>query len=250
MDRGENQPVETAATPRGYSGVRITAPPGRAKTADPAQEKPVVGSLDASGNLVVEPGTQARILTGAALFGVVAIVLLHELGHWVTGFAVTGEVPRFLGVAVQQKVADFSTVGGVLTWGMGPFVHVAVLWGLVLASANRGRRSPRLMAIAGGAAIFTVVANLLIWVGASFSQQDTWGNDIPKVATFFSTAPRLWMHLLSALMMIAILGAAVRWWSSVQATGRPGLIISPTLVGAVEGVVVIVIATFFIELWN
>ena len=221
MDRGENQPVETAATPRGYSGVRITAPPRRAKTADPAQEKLAIGSLDASGNLVVEPGTQARILTGTALFG-----------------------------AVQQKVADFSTVGGVLTWGMGPFVHVAVLWGLVLASANRGRRSPRLMAIAGGAAIFTVVANLLIWVGASFSQQDTWGNDIPKVATFFSTAPRLWMHLLSALMMIAILGAFVRWWSSVQATGRPGLIISPTLVGAVEGVVVIVIATFFIELWN
>ena len=45
---------------------------------------------------------------------------------------------------------------------------------IVLFVTGRGRKFPRLFTIAGGAAFFSVVVQLLIWVGATFTSPDDW----------------------------------------------------------------------------
>lgn len=233
---------------RNYGGVRITPPPSgeseRSRTADD-----LAAALDQQfSTRSLGRSQQARILTGAALFGVIVIVLLHELGHWITGFAVTGLAPDFLFVAVRQKVADFSTIGGIITWGSGPLLHAVALWFIVIYVTSRSRSHPRLFLMAGGAVIFTVVIHLLNWIGATFTSPDSWGNDLPRVATFFGSWARFWMHVLNAGFMAAILLPAYVWFVVARSTGRQSLYITPAVLGAVQGGVLVVIATFLVAL--
>ncbi|MDA1296710.1 MAG: hypothetical protein O3B04_01740 [Chloroflexi bacterium] len=245
-DQGDS-PSGPATPDRGYRGVRITPPPRLSQTMRPQAPARLEESALA---LPVSPEKQARILTGAALLGVILIVLLHEFGHWLAGFAVTGTAPDFYVIAVRQKVEQFSAVGGVVTWGAGPTAQVAVLWAMILLASGRGRRSPRLLAMAGGSAIFSAVVYLAVWVFAALSSADSWGNDLPRVATFMGsgTAERLWMHLLSAVYSAAILAAVYRWWTLVKDTGKPALHGSPAVIGAIEGGILVLIATLFVTL--
>lgn len=247
---GERQPFEPgpASPRRGYRGLRITPPPRTGSSAAEQEQNAVTIDGIEFPRPQIDAGSQARILTGASLFGVILIVLLHEFGHWISGLAVTGEVPRFYVVAVEQKVADFSTASGIITWGAGPAVHLAVLWGLVLAARRRGRRSPRLVAAAGGALMFTILVHLFIWGAAALTSTDSWGNDLPRVATFLGSKARLWMHVMSAAFILAVLAAGYRWLLTVLATGKPGLHISPTIIGTVEGTVMVLIGTVFVSL--
>lgn len=233
---------------RNYGGVRITPPP-RGGSAGSRTVEDLAAEL--TGQLAPKSfgrSQQARILTGSALFGVIVIVLLHEFGHWLSGFAVTGLAPDYLLVAVRQKTADFSTFDGVVTWGAGPLVHLIALWAIVIFVTSRSRTHPRLFAVAGGAVIFTVVVHLINWIGATFTSPDSWGNDLPRVATFFGSWARMWMHLLSLGFMAAILLPAYVWLTVARTTGIRGLHMTPALLGAIQGGVLVLIATFFVTL--
>ena len=254
MNDHPNSPVEPTQPERGYGGVRITAPrrtpksPGAAGIGVPDLARQITVALP------IGPEQQARILTGAAIFGVFAIILLHEFGHWFAGLAVTGRFPDFYIVAVRQKVEQFSTAGGIFTWGAGPVAQAAVIWVVVLLASARGERSPRLLVIAGGAIIFTLVTHIFVWLFAAFSSPDSWGNDLPRVATFLGSGTdstqRLWMHLLNAAYSTAILSAAYRWWKLVRVTSRTSLFASSSAIGAFEGGIVVVVATLFLALSN
>ncbi len=191
---------------------------------------------------------QARILTGSALFGVIVVVLLHEFGHWITGLAVTGLFPDFLFVAVRQKTTEFSTIGGIVTWGGGPFVHLIVVWAAIIFVTGRSRTHPRLFAATGGAVLFTLLVHLVNWAGATFTPPSEWGNDLPKVATFFGSWAQFWMHLLSAAFLVAILIPAYVWLTVTRTTGRQGLYLTPVVLGAIQGGILVVIITFFISI--
>jgi hypothetical protein len=175
-------------------------------------------------------------------------VILHEFGHWLTGLVLTGRVPDFYVVAVRQKVEHFSTASGIVTWGAGPVVQLAVVWTLVVLATRRGKYRQRLVAMAGGAVIFAAISQLAIWIIAGFSSTDSWGNDLPKVASLLASGERLWMHLLSAVFFIAILVAARRWWSAVALLERRGMHLTTAAIGAVEGAVFTVVATLFVEI--
>ena len=246
-----NSGVDPTVPERGYSGVRITAP--RRTTGTPgAEAADLAGIIAANPHLYREK--LARILTGAALFGVVAIVLLHELGHWLAGLIITGRVPDFYLVAVRQKIEVFSTAGGIITWGAGPVAQAAVLWAILLLASARGERSPRLLVLTGGALLFTVVTHLAVWAGAAFTSPDSWGNDLPRVATFLGSdsdsAQRFWMHMLNAAYAAAIVTAARRWWKLVRVTDRISLYTSTTVIGAVEGGILVLIVTLFVAFNN
>lgn len=221
--------------------MRITPPPKLSESIS----KATLASVDKT---VMSSDRQARILTSTALFGVLAVILLHEFGHWLTGLIVTGQVPDFYIVAVRQKVESFSTVGGIVTWGSGPVVQLGVVWGMVLLATRQGRFRPRLLTMAGGAAIFSVALQLTTWVFAGISSSESWGNDLPKVATFFGSADRFWMHLLSGLFFTAILFATKRWWKTVRGLEHRSIHTASAFVGALEGGAFIVIATLFVEL--
>lgn len=234
---------------RGYRGVRITAPPRKSQ----AEESKL---FDAGPGKSVKTGLpnevtndqRARILTGAALFGVLFIVLAHEFGHWLTGFIVTGRPPDFLVVAVRPKESDFSTIEGILIWGSGPVLHMALLWAAVLFTSAKIERYPRIMSATGAAAMFTVVIFVVTWMGAAFTGTDTWENDLPKVATFAGSTARIWMHLLSFLFIGATVVAIRRWWAAVKSTGRQGFYLSPAGLGAFQGAVFVLIANVFVAL--
>ena len=233
---------------RNYSGVRITAPPTRTPESNyPPTE---FGRSSTRADTNSEPGRseQARILTGAALFGVIASVLLHEFGHWIAGLLVTGQPPQFLFIAVRQPTDQFSTFGGIVTWGAGPLLHVVALWIAYLSVAGKVRRHPRLFAATGGALFFALAVTVVSWLAASFSGPASWQNDIPRVATYFGSLGRIWMHLLSLLTAGAIAVLAYRWVVAARSSGRPGLHVSPALIGAIQGGVLVLIATFLISL--
>ncbi len=233
---------------RGQGDLRTTATPRLSDSSSPEVDDQLFDLEQALANATITRDQQARILSGSALFGVIAIVLLHELGHWIAGFTVTGVVPDYLFVAVRQSVTEFSRAGGILTWGAGPLAHIVVLWAIVLFVTGKGRKFPRLFAIAGGAAFFSVVVQLLIWASATFTSPNDWGNDLPRVATFLGSWAQFWMHLLSAVFTLATLGAAYWWWLSAKATGSPRLFVTPAIVGAIQGGVLVVIATFVVSL--
>lgn len=244
--RGPENRASTPLQGRGYAGVRITAPPKKEGLVEPQSES--------TGSSVIIPGREitgeqrARILTGSALFGVLLIVFLHEFGHWATGFLITGRAPDFLFVAVRQKVTEFSTFGGIFTWGAGPVVHITALWILTLFVSRKGERYPRLLSATGAAAVFTIIITLFIWGQATFTSSESWGNDLPKVATFIGSAERVWMHLLSATFMAAAIFALRRWWFTIQATGRPAMYYTPALYGTFQGGVFVLIATLFLAI--
>ena len=228
--------------------MRITAPPRQPDIGDnPFSQKPGK-SVDYRPEIEVTDGQRARILTGSALFGVLFIVLAHEFGHWITGFVITGRPPDFLIVAVRQKQSDFSTLEGILIWGSGPVLHMALLWAAIAFSSAKIERYPRILSAAGGAALISVVIFFITWVGATFTETDTWENDLPKVATFAGSTARIWMHLLSLLIIGATVLAIRRWWAAVKATGRPGFYLSPAGLGAFQGAVFVVIANVFVAL--
>lgn len=247
--RDTQQAVTGADVGRNYGGVRITRPPSRARSGSGQTLEQFTAELNQS-----LPGRgfgrsqQARILTGAALFGVIVSVLLHEFGHWLSGFAVTGMAPDFLLVAVRQKTAEFSTIGGIVTWGSGPLLHTAALWAIVIFVTSRSRTHPRLFAAAGGALVFALIAHSLNWTGATFTSPDSWGNDLPRVATFFGSWARFWMHMLSLIFMATILLPAYVWLTAARSTNTQSLYITPAVLGAVQGGVLVLIATFFVSL--
>lgn len=254
MDPGsERDSEQTAVGPnsgRNYGGVRITPPPSqhgaRSRTlADLSAELDRQFSTRSHGR-----SQQARILTGSALFGVIVIVLLHEFGHWLSGFAVTGMAPDFLLVAVRQKTAEFSTFGGIFTWGAGPMLQAVMIWISVIFVTSRSRSHPRLFAVAGGALAFTLIVHLVNWGGATFTSQDSWGDDLPRVATYFGSWARFWMHLLSAGFMAVILLPAYVWLTVARSNGTKGLYTTPVALGAIQGLVLVLIATFFVSLFN
>lgn len=248
MDPGSKRESEKAGAGRNYGGVRITTPPRRDDVAMPVPQAIASAPKLGQSGSVVAADQQARILTGSALFGVIVIVLLHEFGHWIAGFAVTGLAPDFLLVAVRQKVPDFSTAGGIVTWGAGPLVHITILWLFVYYVTSRSRTHPRLFAVTGGAIVFTLIVHLLTWASATFTSVDSWGNDVPRVATFFGSWARFWMHALSAGFMAAVLLAAYVWLVVARSTGRKGLFLYPSLMGAGQGAVLVLIATYFVSL--
>ncbi len=248
MEPGSESETQRA-TGRNYRGVRITTPP-RADS-DGHKDGGLTAQIDRE--LSQRPpgksfgrSQQARILTGSALFGVIVIVLLHEFGHWITGFAVTGRAPDFLFVAVRQKVSDFSTIGGIITWGSGPLLHLAAIWAAIVFVTSRSRSHPRLFAMTGGAILFTLVVHLVNWTGATFTSTDSWGNDLPKVATFFGSLARVWMHLMSIAFATALLLPAYVWMVAARSTGNQALYVTPAVVGAIQGGVLVLIATLFI----
>ena len=238
----------TETTPgRNYDGVKITAPPSRLNPNQIAYRQRYSGKTgQAYSQTELTNDQRARILTGSALFGVIAIVILHEFGHWLAGFVVTGRAPDFLVVAVRQKVTEFSAFGGILTWGAGPVLHLAVLWAVVTFASTKGERYPRVLTAVGAGALFTLAVHIFSWVGATFTEPDSWGNDLPKVATFAGSTARIWMHLLSALFLGATVLLVRRWWVATQATGRPGFYLSPAIVGAFQGGVLVIIASLFV----
>ena len=245
MNHERDRSAEPTVPQRGYGGVRITAPPRKPEIAG-------IGlSVLAGQNSPGEPLNsehQVRILIGSALFGVVLVVLLHEFGHWLAGLAITGRFPDYYIVAVRQKVEHFSTADGIITWGAGPVVQAVVLWGLVLIALAKGQRSPRLLAMAGGAAIFSLVTHLGTWAFATFSSSESWGNDLPRVATLLGSSERSWMHLLNAVFFTTILIAGYRWWKLTRSAERPGLYASSAAIGAFEGGILVLFATLFIAI--
>ncbi len=247
--KSENE--RTAGTPepgRNYAGVRITAPP-RGEPAGSRTLEDLSAELDRHmAGRSLGRSQQARILTGSALFGVIIVVLLHEFGHWITGLLITGQAPDYLFVAVRQKTSEFSTFGGIVTWGGGPLIHLVAIWTAIVFVTSRSRSHPRLFVATGGAIIFTLVIHTMIWAGATFTSTDSWGNDLPKVATFLGSWARLWMHLLSIGYLAAMLVPAYVWFSVARTGRNRGIFVMPAILGAIQGGVLVVIVTFFVSL--
>lgn len=251
-ERGEEAQSVPGACPdsgRNYAGVHITAPPRGELGANRTMDD-LAAELDRSlfSKRSFGRSQQARILTGAALFGVIVVVLLHEFGHWLTGLLVTGQAPDYLFVAVRQKTTEFSTFGGILTWGAGPLLNLVAIWVAIIFMTSRSRTYPRLFAATGGAIIFTVIVHMLNWAGATFTSPADWGNDLPRVATFFGSWARFWMHVMSAGFMVAVLLPTYVWITVARTASNQGLYLTPTVLGAVQGGILVVIITFFVAL--
>lgn len=195
----------------------------------------------------VDRERQARILTGAALLGIIVTVLTHEFGHWVTGFALTGMAPDFYVLAVRQKTDTLSTSEGILIWLAGPVFHMAMLWAMVLLTPFAGRYSTRLVAASGAALIFSIVLVAATWTFAAFSTPADWGDDLPKVASFFSSDQGVWMHLLNATFMTGILAATGYWLWSTRRSGNARVFAGPVAVGVIEGMVALLIGAWLVS---
>jgi hypothetical protein len=243
LEQPEDRIEPDARSLRGYGGIRITAPRrGSASTGigkEPAE--PV--------NYDFRPSReqQARILTGSALLGVLAVVLLHELGHWVAGLIVTGQAPDFYGVAVRQQTTEFSTTEGVVTWLAGPAVQLAAVWALTLLIPASEKYAARLAAAAGAAILFSLALTAVTWALAATSSPSEWQDDLPKVASFFPSNSWALMFLLNGAFMAAVIAAGLRW-QGIKGRLNSKLFAGPIAVGTVQGGVVVLAGSVLVAL--
>ena len=241
LDNTEDTGQPGARSLRGYQGIRITAPP-RAVVPD---DSAVIAQADET---PLTREQQARILTGASLMGALLVVLAHELGHWLAGLAVTGMAPDFYVFAVRQKTAAISNAEGVLIWGAGPAAQLAALWALTLIAPLSGRYAARLAAGAGAAIVFSIALTSIAWALAVFSSPEQWQDDLPKVASFFPSAPWAVMWLLNAAFITALAVTWLRWLKMMKNGLNRRMFAGPIAVGAIQGGVIVLVGSIIVSL--
>jgi hypothetical protein len=226
----------------GYDGIRITAP---RRVKGTGAGRPLEA---ADGDIPISGEQQARILTGAALMGILVTVLLHELGHWAAGFLLTGQAPDFYGVAVRQQTAEFSNAEGVVMWVAGPALQLAAVWGMTLLIPRAGKYASRLAAAAGATVLFTLALTAVTWTVAAASSPSEWHDDLPKAASFFPSNPWALMFLLNSAFMAAVVAAGLRWHRTMKSRLNSKQFAGPISVGTIQGAVVVLMGSALVAL--
>ena len=243
MDPQPEKEIGGASSLRGYSGVRITAPPRAAPPGDLSGTS-VIALLQPD----VDDRQRARILAGAALAGVIFTVLAHEFGHWLAGLLVTGDVPDYLLVAVRQKVSTFTVAEGMTIWLAGPAFHLAALTFLAMLSMRTGGHGARTTVALGAAVLFSLVVALASWAIALATPPSEWSDDVPRAATFLRGPRMLWMNFMAAAYVATLGFPLVYWLRSIRRTSNTAMLLVPALVGAFEGLILLLAATWVVSL--
>ncbi len=100
----------------------------------------------------------------------------------------------------------------------------------------------------GAVSIVAAVVIAIAWIVASFADSESWNNDLPKVAALLGSPEHLWLYLLSGGFLAVLLSGLFVWFRAARSTGRQSIYVVPAVTGAIQGAVVLVIATFLLSL--